>query len=108
MDLVREKDTYKYDEFKTILPKEDLEILNLIKIDMEKTYQQHEIFTKETFKQKIISVLYLYIKENQQYEYKQGIKDILRVFLYILYKKYLYDDDFCRNTILCEYFFPFK
>ena len=35
MDLVREKDTYKYDEYKTILPKEDFEILNLIKIDME-------------------------------------------------------------------------
>ena len=36
MDLVREKDIHKYDEYKTILPKEDLEILNLIKIDMER------------------------------------------------------------------------
>ena len=103
VDLIREKDTYKYDEYKTILPKEDFETLNLIKIDVERTYQEHEIFTKEDIKQKLTSVLYTYAKENPQYGYKQGMSDILGVFLYVLYKNYLYEDDFCRDTISCVY-----
>jgi len=31
--LNREKDTYKYDDYKTILPKDEFDLLNLIKID---------------------------------------------------------------------------
>ena len=101
--LKREKDTYKYDEYKKILKKEEFDLLNLIKVDVDRTYQEKEIFTKEETKQKLTWVLYLYAKENPQYGYKQGMNDLLGVFLYVLYKNYFYKDDFCENDIKCVY-----
>ena len=103
VNLNREKDTYKYDDYKTILPKEEFDLLNLIKIDVERTYQENEIFTKDEIKQKLTSVLYVYAKENPQYGYKQGMNDILGVFLYVLYKNYFYEDEFCGDNISCVY-----
>ena len=82
--LKREKDTYKYDEYKKILKKEEFDLLNLIKVDVDRTYQEKEIFTKEETKQKLMN-------------------DLLGVFLYVLYKNYFYKDDFCENDIKCVY-----
>ena len=103
INLVREKDTYKYDNYKTILPKEEYDLLNLIKVDVERTYQEYEIFTKEEIKQKLTCVLYIYAKENPNFGYKQGMNDILGVFLYVLYKNYLYEDEICGDNISCVY-----
>ena len=102
INLSRDKDTFKYDNYKSILPNE-FEILNLIKMDVERTYQEKEIFTKEEIKQKLTCVLYVYAKENPQYGYKQGMNDILGVFLYVLYKNYFYEDSFCKDNLSCVY-----
>ena len=103
INLKREKDTHKYDEYKTILKKDDFDLLNLIKMDVERTYQEKEIFTKDEIKIKLTSVLFIYAKENPQYGYKQGMNDILGVFLFVLYKNYLYEDNFYGDTTACVY-----
>ena len=103
ISLCRAKDTFKYDNYKTILPKEEFDLLNLIKNDVERTYQEHELFTRDDIKLQLASVLFIYAKEYPQFGYKQGMSDILGVFLYVLYKNYLYGDDFCRDNISCVY-----
>ena len=103
ISLTREKDTYNYDKYGTILKKEDFDLLNLIKMDVERTYQEKEIFTKDEIKKILISVLFIYAKENPQYGYKQGMNDILGVFLYVLYKNYFYEDNFFGDTVSCVY-----
>ena len=56
ISLTREKDTYNYDKYGTILKKEDFNLLNLIKMDVERTYQEKEIFTKDE-----INLCFIYI-----------------------------------------------
>jgi TBC1 domain family protein 5 len=103
MKIKRINDINKYDEYKTILPQEDFKLLNLIKVDVERTYQENEIFKKEEIKNILINVLFVYGKENPKYNYKQGMNDICGVFLYILYKNYTVDDDFGKDTMACIY-----
>ena len=103
INLKRENNTYKYDEYKKILNKEEFDLLNLIKVDVERTYQEKDIFQKEDIKQKLAYVLYIYAKENPQYGYKQGMNDLLGVFLYVLYKNYFYEDNFCEDNLSCFY-----
>ena len=63
IELKRVNDTYKYDGYKQILTKEGFELLNLIKVDAERTYQEKEIFLNEEIRKKLICVLYVYAKE---------------------------------------------
>ena len=72
-------------------------------MDVERTYQEKEIFTKDEIKIKLTSVLFIYAKENPQYGYKQGMNDILGVFLFVLYKNYFYEDNFYGDTTECVY-----
>ena len=103
IELKRVNDTYKYDGYKNILSKEEFELLNLIKCDVERTYQEKEIFVREDIKHKLTYVLYVYAKENPKYGYKQGMNDICGVFLYVLYKNYEIDEFFEKDTISCTF-----
>ena len=77
-------------------------LINFI-FGVERTYQEHEIFTKIEIKKKLASVLYIYAKENPEYGYKQGMNDILGVFLYVLHKNYFYGEDFYGDDMSCVY-----
>ena len=103
IELKRVNDTYKYDGYKQILTKEVFELLNLIKVDAERTYQEKEIFLNEEIRKKLICVLYVYAKEYPNYGYKQGMNDLCGVFLYALYKNYTYDEEFEKDTTSCTY-----
>ena len=101
--LKRINDTYKYDSYKKVFSKEEFDLLNLIKVDAERTYQENEIFINDEIKKKLTCVLYIYAKENPKIGYRQGINDICGVFLYVLNKNYKYDDAFEKDTISCTY-----
>ncbi len=101
--LKRIDNTYKYDGYKDILSKEEFELLNLIKVDVNRTYQEKEIFQKEEIKKSLINVLYIYAKENPKYGYRQGMNDICGIFLYVLYKNFELDEDFEKDTLSCTY-----
>ena len=103
IELKRIKDTYKYDGYKNIISKEEFELLNLIKVDVERTYKEKEIFLREDIKNMLTCVLYVYAKENPKYGYRQGMNDICGVFLYVLYKTYEVGEDFEKDTISCTY-----
>lgn len=103
VNLKRINDTFKYDGYKKILSKEEFDLLNLIKVDVERTYQENEIFQKEEIKKKLIYVLYVYAKEYPKYGYRQGMNDVCGVFLYVLYKNYTMDDNFEKDKLSCTY-----
>ena len=103
ISLKRIYDTHKYDGYKNIFSKEDFELLNLIKVDADRTYQEKEIFLKEEIKKSLIYVLYIYAKVNPKYGYHQGMNDICGIFLYTLYKTFEIDDGFEKDTLSCTY-----
>lgn len=103
IELNRAKDSYKYDSYKEIITKEEFDLLNLIKVDTDRTYQENEIFLLDIVKKKLITVLYIYAKENPKYGYKQGMGDICGVFLYVLYKEFYLKNGFEKDEITTLY-----
>ena len=103
IELNRTKDSYKYDSYKDIITKEEFDLLHLIKVDTDRTYQENEIFLLDIVKKKLISVLYIYAKENPKYGYKQGMGDICGVFLYVLYKEVYLKNGFEKDETTTLY-----
>ena len=103
MKLNRLEDVDKYDKYKKILADDNFDILNLIKVDVERTYQEKEMFQKEEIKNILTNVLFIYGKENPKYKYKQGMNDICGVFLFVLNKSYSIDYDFGADNMACIY-----
>ena len=103
IELKRVKDIIKYDSYKEIITKEEFDLLNLIKVDTDRTYQENDIFLLDIVKKKLITVLYIYAKENPNYGYKQGMGDICGVFLYVLYKDYYLKNGFEKDELTTLY-----
>ena len=69
------------------------ELRHLISIDIERTYQEIDIFQKEDIKTMLFNILYTYTlslqsKTNNKDTYKQGMNEILSMFLLALYPFY--------------------
>lgn len=102
--LNEEKGGDNYNKFEEKLEKEDYELLDLIKIDLERTYQDIELFKKEKIKRMMTYVLYLYSKKNPLLGYKQGMNDICAVFLYVIYKHYRLTTSFTKDDYSFLYY----
>ena len=103
IELKIEKDSILYDSYNTILKKEEFDLLNLIKIDVQRTYQEDEIFKLDIVKKKLVTVLYIYAKENLEAGYQQGMGDICGVFLYVLYKEFYLKSGFEKDELTSIY-----
>lgn len=62
---------------------EDEEILEEIWKDVERTYQEFEIYRKETTRRQLQQVLYNYCKERKA-EYRQGMNELCAVLLFVV------------------------
>ena len=94
----------EYNKFEEKISKEDFELLDLIKIDVERTYQDESLFQKDIIKQAITFVLFIYSKKFPLLGYKQGMNDICGIFLYILYKQYKLGTSFTKDEYTFLYF----
>ena len=103
IELKRINDSTKYDNYKEIITKEEFDLLNLIKVDTERTFQENDIFLLDIVKKKLATVLYIFAKENPKYGYKQGMNDICGVFLYVLYKDYYLKSGFEKDEMTSLY-----
>lgn len=103
IELKRAKDSILYDSYNTILKKEEFDLLNLIKIDVQRTYQEDEIFKLDIVKKKLVTVLYIYAKGNLEAGYQQGMGDICGVFLYVLYKEFYLKSGFEKDELSSLY-----
>ena len=82
------KDKYAlYFRFKDILPKEDYTLLDLIKIDVNRTFQKVELFRLDKIQIMLTNILFIFAKQNKGLGYRQGMSELCAVFLYVLYKE---------------------
>ena len=64
------------------------DIKHLIKIDVERTFQDRDLFCENSIKEIENNILYLFAKGNKPTSYKQGMNDILAMLIYSLYPYY--------------------
>ena len=64
------------------------DIKHLIKIDVDRTFQDRDLFCENSIKDMEYNILYLFAKVNQPTSYKQGMNDILAMLIYSLYPYY--------------------
>ena len=97
------KDKYSlYFKYKDILSQEDYEFLDIIKVDVTRTFQKVELFKQEKIQQILINILYIFAKKNKDIGYRQGMSDLCAIFLYVIYKQKFLDPSFIedKNTFL--------
>ena len=92
------KDKYSsYFKFKDILPKEDYDFLDIIKVDVTRTFQKVELFKQEKIQEILINILYIFAKKNKGIGYRQGMSDLCAIFLYVIYKQKYLDTSFIED-----------
>ena len=85
---------------------EDSETKRIIKLDVNRTYQDKDLFCNEKIKEIECNILTIWARENKIPGYKQGINEILAMLLYSFYPYYIksnikkYSDDYLNNLIL--------
>ena len=72
------------------------DVKHLIKIDVDRTFQDRDLFCENSIKEIENNILYLFSKINQPTSYKQGMNDILAMLIYSLYPYY-------RKSKITEY-----
>jgi len=93
------KDQYSlYFKFKDILSKEDYEFLDIIKIDVTRTFQKVELFKQEKIQKLLINILFIFAKNNKEIGYRQGMSDLCAIFLYVVYKERILDSSFIEDN----------
>ena len=100
------KDKYSlYYKYKEILTKEDYSILDLIKVDVNRTFQKIELFHLEKIQKILINILFIFAKKNEEIKYKQGMSELAAVFLYVLYKEQVLKPAFITGKEAFLYYF---
>ena len=82
------KGSDEYEQLKNALPPQDAEVLALIKIDVDRTYQELELFQQQQTKHVLISVLYLYHKLNGHTNYVQGMNELCGMVYMVFHPTY--------------------
>ena len=77
---------YKGDKVNAFFDNADIQ--HLIKIDVDRTFQDRELFCQNSIKAIENNILYLFSKFNEPIYYKQGMNDILAMLIYALYPYY--------------------
>ena len=94
------KDKYAlYFKFKEILPKEDYDYLDIIKVDVTRTFQKIELFQQENIQKALVNILFIFAKNNKEIGYRQGMSDLCAIFLYVIYKQKKLDPGFIDDNI---------
>ena len=68
---------------------EDGEMKRLISLDVDRTYQDRDLFCDNIIKDIEKDILFIWSKENKIPGYKQGINEILAMFIYAMYPFYV-------------------
>ena len=76
------KGTKDYDNLYKSIPEEDRELLSLIKLDVDRTFQDLDIFHDDKVKEILCKILYVFSKDNPQPSYCQGMNEILGTLFY--------------------------
>ena len=78
------------------------EIKKLINLDVERTFQERDLFCEASIKEIEYNVLFLFAENNQPINYKQGMSDILAMLIFILYPYYIKSENKEYNNEIFE------
>ena len=93
------KDKYsEYFKFKEILSKEDYDFLDIIKVDVTRTFQKVDLFKEEKIQKILTNILFIFAKKNKNIGYRQGMSDLCAIFLYVMHKEKILDADFIKDN----------
>ena len=73
------------------------EIKQLINLDIDKTFQEQNLFKELSIKEIEYNVLFLFTENNQTISYKEGMNNILAMLIYILYPYYIKNENENKN-----------
>lgn len=76
------KGTNDYETLFVSLPEEDRELLSLIKLDVDRTFQDLDLFHDNKVKEILCKILYVFSKDNPAPSYCQGMNEILGTLFY--------------------------
>ena len=78
------------------------ELKSLINLDVERTFQNRELFRESSIKEILFNILFLFALDNQPTSYKQGMSDILAMLVFALYPYYTKSNNKNYNNELFE------
>jgi len=76
------KGSKEYENLRNLIPQEDKELLSLIKLDVDRTFQDLDLFHDNKVKEILCKILYVFSKDNPDPSYCQGMNEILGTLFY--------------------------
>ena len=76
------KGTKEYESLYKLVPAEDRDLLSLIKLDVDRTFQDLDLFHDDKVKEILCKILYVFSKDNPDPSYCQGMNEILGTLFY--------------------------
>lgn len=70
----------------------------IINLDVNRTYQDKELFQTIPIKDIMFNVLFIWSKENKDVSYRQGMNEILAVLLYAIYPFYFVQNNMKHSS----------
>lgn len=67
----------------------DKEVRDLITQDIERTSQEFEFFTQKRVKDILVGILFVWAKDNQDIQYKQGLNEVLAIVVFAFFAERL-------------------
>ena len=98
MNCEEKKGTETYEKFSKLIPQEDYELIGLIKLDVDRTFQELDLFHNKKIKELLCKILYIYSKRNSDPSYCQGMNEILGTLFYALLPSMSLNSDTLKNV----------
>ena len=76
------KGSKDYENLRKKIPEEDKDLLSLIKLDVDRTFQDLDLFHDDKVKEILCKILYVFSKDNPDPSYCQGMNEILGTLFY--------------------------
>ena len=92
MEAAKKGDTEKFSNFE-----ENSSIMHLIEIDVERTYGDIKLFQDKYIRKLEEEILYVFAKENHPVSYKQGMNEILAIFIHSFFSFYFPNSKKIKN-----------
>jgi TBC1 domain family protein 5 len=85
------KGTKDYEELFALLPIENKELLSLIKLDVDRTFQDLDLFHNNKIKELLTKILFVYSIDNPHPSYCQGMNEILGTLFLSFYPSLIFN-----------------
>ncbi|MCQ2818582.1 MAG: TBC domain-containing protein [archaeon] len=98
------KGSEAYESFRQYFNTYDFDLLSLIKLDVDRTFQDLELFHSLEIKEMQCKILYVYGKNNSDPSYCQGMNEILGTLLYALFPSLNYGKEITKPSQKEKYY----